>query len=388
MAVTTPRVRDFTTTDRGLKVEVVSGDAFEVLISLYALTGDEDESDFEIESDWFEGIRERTGEELLARLGHFGDWSVWIALFGEAYSMGAPHTIEHFLEHLERIDPIELRRGLLEVGACHASETIGADDLEALATGEADVVAAAEEWCEKCPGLLELLKLPAMETRDTLVGLVRRFWEADPLPEGVLKLPTMETRDTLVGLVRRFWEADPLPEGVAGILAQDAERKLSMARRMDPVSLIEKATNGITVAVRPDLGEVVLVPSVILRPWTVIAEQGGRRIFCYSVAEENLGLDPDAPPAWLVQFYKALGDERRLTIVRRLTEGPASFGELVELLGLAKSTVHHHIRQLRKAGVVRVTLGAEKEHSLRTGTVPEAARLLEGFLGTHTQDDR
>jgi len=359
MAVTTPRVRDFTTTDRGLKVEVVSGDAFEVLISLYALTGDEDESDFEIESDWFEGIRERTGEELLARLGHFGDWSVWIALFGESYSMGAPHTIEHFLEHLEQIDPIELRRGLLEVGACHASETIGADDLEALATGEADVVAAAEEWCEKCPGLLELLKLPAMETRDTLVSLVRSFWEADPLPEGV-----------------------------AGVLAQDAERKLSMARRMDPVSLIEKATNGITVAVRPDLGEVVLVPSVILRPWTVIAEQGGRRIFCYSVAEENLGLDPDAPPAWLVQFYKALGDERRLTIVRRLTEGPASFGELVELLGLAKSTVHHHIRQLRKAGVVRVTLGAEKEHSLRTGTVPEAARLLKGFLGTHAQDDR
>ena len=100
----------------------------------------------------------------------------------------------------------------------------------------------------------------------------------------------------------------------------------------------------------------------------------------------RIGADPDAPPSWLVQFYKALGDERRLTILKRLAEGPASFGDLVELLDLAKSTVHHHIRQLRQAGVVRVTVGAEKEYSLRLGTVPEAARLLEGFLGTAHDD--
>lgn len=358
MAVTTPRVRDFTTADRSLAVEVASGDAFEVLLSLYALGGDEDEADFEVGAEWFEGIKERAGEALLARLRLLGDWSVWVALIGEVYALGAPYTTERLLGHLAQLDPVELRRKLLEVGSCYATETIGADDLDALAAGDNALLGTLETSCEKCPGLIELLRLS---------------------PEA--------TRATLVDLLQAFWEAGPVPEGTVGVLARDADHKRSLARRMDPVRLVEKATNGITVALRPDLDGVVLVPTVVLRPWVIIVERGGKRIFCYSVAEENLGLDPNAPPVWLVQFYKALGDERRLTILRRLAEGPASFGDLVALLDLAKSTVHHHIRQLRKAGVVRVTVGDDKEYSLRTGTVPEAARLLEGFLGTTPQND-
>jgi len=359
MATTTPRVRDFTAAERVLDVEVASGDAFEVLLSLYALSGSEDEVDLAIGPEWFEGIRSRAGEDLLARLRLFGDWAVWISLIGEVHEMGAPFTTERLLEHLGRMDPTALRRALLEVGTCHASEPISPEDVEAMAVGDPEVIAGAEAWCDKCPGLLELLRLPAESTRETLVGLLRSFWEAQPIPA-----------DTV------------------GILEQDADHKRSLARRMDAQQLIEKATNGITVSVRPGVDQVVLVPTIVLRPWVIIAERGRKRILCYSVAEENLGLDPDGPPAWLVQFYKALGDERRLTILRRLAEGPASFGELVELLDLAKSTVHHHIRMLRTAGVVRVTVGEDKEYSLRTGTVPEAARLLEDFLGTKTQETR
>ncbi|MBU1225726.1 MAG: ArsR family transcriptional regulator [Actinobacteria bacterium] len=359
MTVTTPRVRDLTAADRRLRVDVAAGDAFEMLLSLFALGGEEEEADFEIGADWFEGIRLRAGDDLLARLSDLGDWSVWAALIGEAYAMGAPHTTERLLEHLEQMDPVKLRRGFLEVGACHASETVDPDDLDALAAGDAEAAAGAAEWCEMCPGLLRLIELPAAESRDTLVGLLRSFWEADPLPEGTIEA-----------------------------LQQDAEHKRSLARRMEPERLVETATNGITVAVRPDLDEVVLVPTVVMRPWVIIAEWGGKRIFCYSVAEENLGHDGSKPPAWLVQFYKALGDERRLTIMRRLADGPASFGDLVELLDLAKSTVHHHIRQLRAAGVVRVTMGEDKEYSLRAGTAPEATRMLEDFLGIRAGDDQ
>lgn len=358
MAVTTPRrVRDFTGTERTLPVEVASGDAFEMLLSLYAIGGDEDETDFEIGGEWFEGVRERAGADLLARLGRYGDWSVWIALIGEVYAMGAPHTTDHLLEHLGSLDAVQMRRGLIESAACHMADELDPEGLEALADGTADPASFTEDWCEKCPGLQELLTLPPAESQDTLIDLLRSFAEAAPVPEGTV-----------------------------GILERDADHKRSLARRMDPERLVEKATNGITVAVTSDLAGVVLVPTVVLRPWVIIAERGATRIFCYSVAEENLGLDPDAPPVWLVQFYKALGDERRLKILRRLAEGPASFSELVTLLDLAKSTVHHHIRHLRTAGVVRVTVGDDKEYSLRLGTVPEAARLLEGFLGTATQE--
>ncbi|MCJ7726969.1 MAG: hypothetical protein MUP76_11365, partial [Acidimicrobiia bacterium] len=186
MATTTPRVRDFTTAERLLHVEVASGDAFEMLLSLYALGGDEDEADLAIGSEWFEGIRSRAGEDLLARLRLFGDWSVWIALISEVHAMGAPYTSERLLEHLAQMDPVALRRGLLEVGSCHASEPIPSDDLEAMAEGDLDVISRAGAWCDKCPGLMELLKLPADSTRDTLVGLLGSFWEADPVPAGTV----------------------------------------------------------------------------------------------------------------------------------------------------------------------------------------------------------
>ncbi|MCB2222859.1 MAG: ArsR family transcriptional regulator [Actinobacteria bacterium] len=353
MTTTTPKVRDFTTADQGLRVDVASGEAFELLLSLYALSGEEDPAAFEIGSDWFEGVEERAGADLVAELREYGDWSVWLALLGEAFGLGAPHTVERLLEHLDTVDPVVLRRGLLEVGACHASETVDAGQVDAVAAGDPEAVASAAEWCDKCPGLLRLLQMP---------------------PE--------ESRDRLAAMLRRFAEAGPIPDGVGRTLERDAEHKRSLARRVEPVRLVEKATNGITVAPHPGLEGVVLVPSVVLRPWVIIAERAGTQILCYSVDEEILGSDPDAPPTWLVQFYKALGDERRLAILRRLAEGPAGLSDLAEMLDLAKSTVHHHVRQLRTAGLVRVTVGADKEYSLRMGAVPEATRMLEGFLGT------
>ena len=288
MTVTNPRVRDFTAGQR-LHVEVAAGEAFELLLALYALGDEEEDADFEIGAEWFAGVRERAGDELLERIATYGDWSVWIALLGEVYGMGAPFTADRLIAHLEGMEPVALRTALLEVGSCYAEMTLSDEHRAELAAGDTTVIGEAGDWCAKCPGLVELMQLPVEETRATLAGLLRDFAAAGPLPAGV-----------------------------AGTLRRDAEHKESLARRMDPERLIEKATNGITVAAQPGLDGVVLVPSVVLRPWAIIAERGTTRIICYSVDEEILGSDPDAPPTWLVQFYKALGDERRLTILKRL----------------------------------------------------------------------
>ena len=106
------------------------------------------------------------------------------------------------------------------------------------------------------------------------------------------------------------------------------------------------------------------------------------RLFAYPVTDEAMSADPDAPPEWVVKFYKALGDERRLRILRILHEGPVGLRDLAERMDLTKSTVHHHVSILRRAGLVRVTVGADKEYSLRTDAVPQAGALLQGFLGS------
>jgi DNA-binding transcriptional ArsR family regulator len=156
---------------------------------------------------------------------------------------------------------------------------------------------------------------------------------------------------------------------------------------MDAPKLVETATNGVTFKVQPQITGVVLIPSKIIRPWTVIIEHEGLRIFAYSVGDEHLLADPDAPPSYLVDLYKALGDERRLRMLSILSEGDAGLMEIAERVELAKSTAHHHLRILRSAGLVRVTVGETKSYSLRREGLPEAARLLDAYLTTPTPTD-
>ena len=70
-----------------------------------------------------------------------------------------------------------------------------------------------------------------------------------------------------------------------------------------------------------------------------------------------------------------------MRIIRRLSDGPASLQQIADHLGLAKSTAHHHLVALRAAGLTRVTLGADKEYSLRGDPVVEVADLLKEYLG-------
>jgi DNA-binding transcriptional ArsR family regulator len=52
-------------------------------------------------------------------------------------------------------------------------------------------------------------------------------------------------------------------------------------------------------------------------------------------------------------FHKALADVNRLRIVQRLSEGPATVGELIETAGLSQPLVSWHVAKLRVAGIVR-----------------------------------
>ncbi len=89
---------------------------------------------------------------------------------------------------------------------------------------------------------------------------------------------------------------------------------------MEPSDLIERITNGIAYDIPLGIRRLVLIPSVSLRPWTLTYEVGDRVYVYYPVADEHLEADPGAPPQWLVRLHKALGDDRRLRMLRRLAE--------------------------------------------------------------------
>ncbi|MDX1689790.1 MAG: metalloregulator ArsR/SmtB family transcription factor [Acidimicrobiia bacterium] len=349
--MTTPRIRDYTDTGRTTTVEVIVSPAAELVASLFALAADvEDESAV---SDprrqaWVDAAEAALPIDLLDDIRLSGDGAdVWLA-FGRDPRDG--ESVDDFIDRMASLDPVEVRRETLKLLLHRAPE----EEVEAAAKGENEALDRLEAACGT-----------------TLPSGLRRLLEED----------TAALRDDRVAVMRRFDEAVfHGGQDVVATLERDAEEKRSLAGRLATADIVEQATNGVTFTPGPDVHTAVLVPSVAIHPWVVITEREGRKAFVYPVSDEHLDADPDAPPMHLVDLFKALGDERRLRILRILAEGPATLKELTARLDLAKSTVFHHLRTLRTAGLVRVVVDDDKEYSLRTGAVPEATDLLDRYL--------
>jgi DNA-binding transcriptional ArsR family regulator len=79
---------------------------------------------------------------------------------------------------------------------------------------------------------------------------------------------------------------------------------------------------------------------------------------------------------------RALADESRRTLVETLARGPATAGELAELLPIARPGVSRHLRVLREAGLVEVRPEAQRRvYGLR----PEPLAELDQWLGRYRE---
>ena len=154
-----------------------------------------------------------------------------------------------------------------------------------------------------------------------------------------------------------------------------AEAEKLIAEADDVGSVIERLTHGLVYALEPGINRVILIPSLVHRPWTLVLDHQQTRIFCYPA---RVDAELSAPDLTLIGIYRALGDGTRLRILRRLAAGAATVGRISEELGLAKSTVHEHLLSLRTAGLVRMPLagGFELEPEL-----PDLNWMLKEFLG-------
>lgn len=56
--------------------------------------------------------------------------------------------------------------------------------------------------------------------------------------------------------------------------------------------------------------------------------------------------------ATTTKFFRALGDQSRLTILSSLIDGEKNVGELVELVGLSQGRVSNHLACLKQCGFV------------------------------------
>lgn len=359
MTTTDPRVRDFTeSAPRQIRIEIDPSPAYELLFELFALDNPDDSVQYAAGQEWLDEIRGRLPAEFLADLETLKTGGeIWLVLLGLAYDTPAPKTVDAFLDHLRSMDPDAFRAHLIANAWFTKESEVPEEVIAAAAAGDEEAYATICEAADGCscgPGWANLLALPADQVKRTVIELLERY-------------------------VDKAFDGE-----VSKLLDRDARAKRALAASLTPVEMIERATNGITFANTDGVDAVVLIPSLVIRPFVVITDHGPLRIFGYPVSDEFITADDDAPPSWLVDFYKAVGDEKRLRILTVLAQGDATLGDLVERLDLSKSTVHHHVRLLRTAGLVRVTIGEEHVFSLRPGALPQAGPLLETYLREHT----
>lgn len=119
---------------------------------------------------------------------------------------------------------------------------------------------------------------------------------------------------------------------------------------------VEQLSGGYAISADLPLTSLTLAPSVFLYPFSSVRidEETGDGLVIYGIPSEVSESYETVPvdPA-LVRALKAISDPTRLQILRLLSQQAISGPQLVERIGLAQPTVHHHLAALRAAELVR-----------------------------------
>lgn len=338
-----------------IAVEIDVAEAAEVLMSICAVADPGDHDTYDLGAEWLEERLESVPEDLREQVLalRLGDMKVAAHLLGIVYELPQPRTFASLLERLGQLDPAELKLHLF--GHYDATSTHFAPGLvERAAAGDgaaiAQVLEELSKWSDKHELYRELLQLDGEELKRRLLGLLPRWYEHVFAPH------------------EQEWRQ---------AAERDAEAKRALAAKSSPEQLVELATRGYHYTPPPGIRTIAFFPSWFTRPWVILWEHKGTKIFCYPIAP---AAEEAAAPAEVARVYKALGDEGRLKLLRRLSEGPLKLSEAAAELGVAKSTAHHHLAILRQAGFVTIRDEDENVYSLRTD-LPQTGELLLSYLG-------
>jgi DNA-binding transcriptional ArsR family regulator len=343
-------------------VEIDFGSAYELLMSLLVFNEHEG-FDYEVGKEWFEAVRSKATPALLQDIQQFSpSWQhVWIQLFGLVYDSSSPRDVPAFLEHLEAVEPLELRLHLLGFYQKRFRRRIPLDVI--LQAAEGDLEAQQQ-----------FLRVPLFENPDWC-----NDWQEAARQLFSLDLET--TKTTLLSILQSWYDQvfRDQEQQVLPILERDAGAKQALKSTLTSEQLIEAATNGLEYEPEAGLRRILLIPSFIHRPWNITSEYQDMKIFCYPVADESVEKDSSIPPVRLVRLYKALADERRLRILKMLTTRSYSLQEMADEFGVAKTTMHHHLATLRAAGLV-LAHPDDKDYTLRRNMLSEVSELLDAYL--------
>ncbi|MEA2451364.1 MAG: hypothetical protein QOG04_74 [Actinomycetota bacterium] len=346
-------------TRTGPALEIHASEASEVVMSLFLMTADCDFDTYDLPTERLDSIKESgIPAPLQAEIDELIAGSELVAgLAGFVADLDGPLDLPALVDHIAGLPALEIQLQLLGYYQ-HGHADAPPEVIKAAAEGDADAAAkllvAFKDHQDWLPELSKLLELGPDRVKELLLSILPA-WCRDVWPKFGIDM---------------------------AILEAEAERRRAQAKKLSLEKLIETATNGFEYRPDPHDRRILLFPSLILSPWMVYLDHKDQKAICYPAG------DSPAEPgvmsqAQLARFYKALGDEGRLEVLKRLATGPLSLMEAAEVMGVAKSTAHHHLSLLRHAGLVLIREdNGDKTWSLRRDLLPQAGEILNTFLQT------
>jgi len=343
-------ILDLSLEKQSYSVEVCASLLFECALGIAAVTYSDIRDTLERTTSEWDEIILRLQPEAQHELEYCAKHNTWQALLRLLHGSNCKHLNE-FLNYLNTLTVEEFRFQVLP-----PLEGIQEKDVRRKAViGDRDAVAKLIEAAEK---------------HNFFSTYVPFF-----LNEDVEKL-----KNHLILLMESWYEAaiTPRKEEWENILQRELASKHDMQSRLSFEAFIEWAT-GATYVPEPGERNVLLVPHISYRPWTIQANLSDTKVLYYPVSDDSLfGVnDPYRPSSSLVLLYRALGDENRLRILKLLREKERTLQELTEILDLAKSTIHHHLALLRSAKLV---ISNGTTYVLKPTTLQHAHKQLEAYF--------
>jgi DNA-binding transcriptional ArsR family regulator len=150
---------------------------------------------------------------------------------------------------------------------------------------------------------------------------------------------------------------------IAPALRLALQRAKDLAEELPFDQLLEELSQGLHFGEPFETPEVVLAPSYWVTPLVFFGFTPDKNhLLVFGARPHNASLVPgEQVPDALLRGLKALADPTRLKIMRYLAEEPLMPAELARRLRLRAPTVIHHLKELRLAGLVHITLMPDEQ---------------------------
>ena len=345
------------------------GTAYDLFMSLVVL---QKPAEFGVRGAWAAGVRARLSAQDRDTLEKSN--LLWAVPFHWIYTLPEPTDAAAALWALGQV-PASERVGLLA-----ASPESGADTMEILRG-----VATRQAWTESD---LEALQTAFQDSHKHGEG--KKALSVEKVTK-ILDLwaGAEEYGEQYLEALRNYQEVFFAEEErrIRPALQAALERAQELAGWLSLLDLLEELTQGVRLDTPPEGDTLMLVPSFWSTPLVLMGMTSkDRRVWLFGARPADASLVPgEVVPETLLRTLKALSDPTRLRILRDLSQESLSPAQIARRLRLRAPTVTHHLKILRLAGLVQMTLADEKQprsYAARQEAVSAACDSLKSFLGT------